>query len=498
MGWARGASFLALAFVVGCGGTGDDGDGTPPKPRDGGGNTPRDGGTVVSRDGGDDTRDAGSSTPRDGGDPTRDGGGARDGGVNRDGGVGRDGGPRDGGMMPDAGFRDAGPRDGGPQPACPDGTEGCACTFSLTCNDPALTCFAASPPGTPPAQQMHICLRFCSQDTDCTASTVGNTLCRPVRANQQACVSAEVGEGQTADISRLDAPAMTGCQIDLYPLPRFAASGLTALADDQASCGRPCDPNAAMGMPNSCTMTYPYCNPDVIVSVTTPGICTVRRAQSGDVCSRASAVGLCDTAPIGNASPSPVCIGVPYEQLSPGDPSATSDLGTCFIQCALANPNCAFVDDPVVGSAVCRQIRASNTTTGICSNDCTLFPSRCGRPGAFNQGTSCSGDLNFEPAYPISLCRNVQPPTIPEWNWAGQPPVSQRCLVQPGGAVRCEANTRCVSDQPMTGVCIRTCDSSTTAAANMATGCENTPSGNDVCNDNVIGVTGDGLGACVP
>ncbi|MEQ8977836.1 MAG: hypothetical protein RL846_07915, partial [Deltaproteobacteria bacterium] len=386
--------------------------------------------------------------------------------------------------------RDGGPRDGGPPPRCPDGTEGCACTFSLQCVDPGLTCFGASPMGTAPADQINVCLRLCAADAECGASTIGNALCRPVRTDMRACVAAEVTEGLTIDFSRRVVNTMTGCADDLFAMPAIGGSGLGALEDDQASCGRPCDPNAVAPAPNSCTATYPYCNPDVLASVTTPGICTLRPAQSGDVCSRSSVVGLCDTASVNGVAPSPVCLGVPFDLVDPDDPSPMPAPGMCVVQCNLANPNCGFADDPMAGPAVCRQVRASNTTTGICSNDCGLYPSPCGRAAAFGLGSTCTGDLNFEPAFPFAFCRNVMPPTIPEYNFAGAPPASQRCLMVPGGETRCEANTRCLDDG-MGGLCIRTCSSTAAVSGCLATG-------NTVCDDSLIGTPTDGRGACRP
>ena len=61
---------------------------------------------------------------------------------------------------------------------------------------------------------VNICLRTCDPDNgdnDCTASAIGNTLCREIRFGQDACVAAEVMEGEVAELSMLRGGPMTGC-----------------------------------------------------------------------------------------------------------------------------------------------------------------------------------------------------------------------------------------------------------------------------------------------
>lgn len=396
-----------------------------------------------------------------------------------------DAGPPDTGVLVDAGRAD-----GGPVGPCVDGEEGCPCGFGLTCNDPALTCFNASGTGVPPAQRVNVCVRFCQGDADCAASPVDNFLCRAVFGGEQACVTAQRGEGATVDLSRRRGPPMTGCAPGLFAFPNFAGSGLPALEDDQASCGRPCHPSAPVGAPLGCTASFPYCNPNLLTSSTAPGLCGLRAARAGDVCSQSSVVGLCDSTPgPQGATPPAVCVGIPLDLQNPGDPSPVQRSGVCVMTCDLANPSCPFTSDPGVGGGTCRPIRASNTTTGFCSNDCTEFPSRCGGASAFGAGTTCTGSLQFELGFPFSFCRAVVPPVIPEWNFMGPPPV--RCLLVPGGPARCQANTYCLNDGSG-GLCIRTCDASNPGNS----GCAASTVGASICDDTPIGTAFDGLGAC--
>jgi hypothetical protein len=393
----------------------------------------------------------------------------------------------------DAGPSDAGGGvDAGPAGPCVDGEEGCRCAAGQACNDPSLTCFNTSGPNRPPAQRVNICIRRCGADADCLASTIGNRLCRRTTGQQKTCVFEERAEGERIDLSRRRSTPMTGCADDLFAFPPFAGSGLTALVDDQAACGRPCSPAAPLGSRLGCTVTYPFCNPNLLTSTSAPGLCGVRPAGPGDVCSLSSAVGLCDTTPDGRGLvPSSVCIGTPLDLINPGDPTPSAELGMCVVTCNLLAPDCSFSDDLGTGPATCVQIRAANVTTGICSNQCSLFPSSCANPGGFGLGTSCSGELQFEPNLPFSFCRAVVAPVIPEWNFR-TPPVS-RCLLVPGGDARCQANTFCFDDGNG-GVCVRTCN----AGNPQASGCQDSSVGNFRCDDTVIGLPTDGRGACIP
>jgi hypothetical protein len=319
-------------------------------------------------------------------------------------------------------------------------------------------------------------VRTCETDAECVTSPVGNLLCRAVFGGSRGCVSAEVGEGELADISRLREVPMTGCTPGTIGIPPFV--GLR-LETDQVSCGRPCDPNG-----NDCTPAFPYCNPGLLNSQATPGLCMARRARPGDTCSRSSVVGLCDRSETTRVS----CVGIPYSIDDPADPSAVKDPGMCMQSCDLATPDCAATDDPGVGPAACRQVNMTDTMIGVCSNDCTRFPSECEREGAFGAGSSCTRELFFEMGYPLSFCFNVMTPPIAEWDFVDAP--LERCLTTTGAASRCEAGTLC-ADDGMGGVCIRGC-----SVTGAPTGCES--SDNPVCNDSVFTGEGDGLGACTP
>ncbi len=392
-----------------------------------------------------------------------------------------DGGPGDGGNGLDGGAPDAGPT------GCPIGDEGCLCGFGLTCNDPALTCLDTSNGTLPGPQRIHVCVRECTNDLACLASIPSNTLCRPVFFGTQACVSAEVDEGRTIDMSRRRGPPMTGCAPGLVALPDYVGFGLE---QDQGSCGRPCDPNAMVGGLNGCNAQYPYCNPDILNSPITPGICSLRAPGPGDTCSRSSAVLMCDSAPatLGTSGRRMQCLGLPEEIFDATDPSDEKLGGICAALCDLALPDCGHVSDPGIGPASCRAIGPSNPTLGFCSNDCNDFPNNCMNPSAFGNGSQCTGDILLNQGFTFSFCRAVNPPVIPEWDWTTAP--ANRCLNEPGGETRCEAGTRCFNDN-LGGVCVRPCTTSSTI-----TGCAQGI--NSTCDPTRIGVPTDGLGLCIP
>ncbi len=385
--------------------------------------------------------------------------------------------PRDGGLVID----DAGAADAGMSP-CPDGDEGCLCGLGGACNNPGLVCLDSSGGLVAPQDRLFLCVRTCTSDDDCSTSPVGNTLCRPVFGGSTGCVSRDVGEGELADISRLRQVPMTGCEPGLIGIPPFV--GLL-IETDQVSCGRPCDPNTPSG-PNACAPAFPYCNPGILNSQTTPGLCMARRAGPGDTCSRSSVIGLCDR----SATDSLVCVGIPYSIDDPADPSANKDPGMCMETCDLSAPDCSASDDPGAGPAVCRQINMANPTGGVCSNECSWFPSECARPGAFGAGSTCTRELVFEMGYPLTFCFNVMTPPIAEWDFTNPP--LEPCLTATGAESRCEAGTVC-GDDGSGGVCVRTCTSSLTPS-----GCEATSANNHTCNDAVFTGDGDFKGACTP
>lgn len=439
---------------------------------------------------GDDDKPDGGGTPTDTGPTNKDAGG--------DAGTQPDSGRADTGVPPS----DGGTMDAGPQPT---GDEGQACGAGNTCNSMDLTCVDLSATN---ADEPHvrICLRGCQTDGDCAMSTAG-TLCRPIDFDSMACVSTEVAEGLAVNLSAAEG-AMSGCELDLLAIPSGAGSGLFGLEDYQRSCARPCNPAATSG-PTACTNDYPYCNPQMLNSTTTPGLCALRRAMPGDVCSRTSVVGMCDTSttPGGNY-PQVICVGVPIDMVDLDDPGPApagggSAAGLCFALCDFS-PNtptqglfddCTNADDPVVGPATCKQAFSQDPDFGICSNECDIFPDTCGRPSPFGLGSSCTDPLAFDQNLDaFTFCRSVIPPVIPEWDWVNAP--ADPCLQVPGGEGRCEAHTRC-EDNGMGGACVRYCAATSTAA----TGCE-APMGQTrtatTCDDGIIGMPTDGFGVCVP
>ena len=379
----------------------------------------------------------------------------------------------------DTGAIDTGvPYDAG-QSACPDGDEGCLCGLGGSCNDPGLECLDSSGGLVPPQDRLFLCVRRCQNDGECVNSPVGNNICRPVFGDQLGCVSGQVTEGQIADISRLRQVPMTGCPPGTIGLPQFLGLDIER---DQVSCGRPCSPTAVSG-PLACGAQFPYCTNPVLNNPMAPGICTARRAGPGDLCSRRAITNICDT-----SVPNNVCIGVPYSILDPNDPTMIKDPGICMQLCDLTNPDCAASDDPGAGAAACRQIRALDNMVGVCSNECTRFPSRCTRPGAFGEGSTCTGELAFEMGLDITICMSVVSPTIPDWTWFSPP--MERCRTSTGAELRCEAGSFCADDM-MGGVCVRGC-----STASTATGCEG--SVNPTCNSAVFDPPTDDIGACYP
>lgn len=433
--------------------------------------------------GDDDTPDAGGMVD------TGPGGGGQDATAGQDATTTPDAGRADTGMqmMPDTGVPDM------------TGEEGYACATGNTCNDATLTCVDLSPSFRDEADRVRICIRECTTDADCTMSTSGS-LCRPVEFNATGCVSAEVGEGAQTNLSA-SAGAITGCELDLLAIPPSVGSGLLALEDYNRSCGRSCHPDSPLNSPTGCDSAYPFCNPQIFNSSTTPGLCTLRRAQPGDTCSRTSVVGLCDTSttPGGNF-PAVLCVGVPIDMVDPDDPSPMPDPGLCFALCDFtpATPtqglvnDCTHADDPTIGPSVCKQAFSDDQDFGICSSECTAFPDRCSRPGGFNLGTSCTDPLAFDQMLDaFTFCRNVLPPVIDEYDWMNAP--QGRCMQEPGGEGRCPANTFCADDN-MGGICVRGCSTATTSPG--GTGCEVTTVTSTTCDDTLINAPN--LGVCVP
>jgi hypothetical protein len=398
-----------------------------------------------------------------------DGGLAKDGGLIpidagmadagfRDGGV-RDAGFRDGGMRPDAGLPDE----------CVPGLEGCRCR-GRQCDDPRLACVDVDP-------TLAVCARICEADRDCIGSP-WNAICRPWLFDLQACVTAEVQAGLQIEQSRENGLDMTGCPPGLAAFGRDALRQLDAIPPGRASCGLLCGPNG------SCPAAYPYCTPR--------GLCALRQAVTGDVCSRTSAVGLCDT--LGFDPGREVrCLPSPRAAFDPGDPTGMAQVnGFCAVTCDPMDPSaCDPVADPGVGPGEC--VPPPMPVPGapfVCAHQCRLFPDTCLRAGSFGLGASCSGEIDLAMG-PSSFCLDVLPPVIDEADLTTGT-TNGRCLTEVGGARRCQAQTIC-ADDGMGGLCIRTCNSDETP-----TGCEESTVGNDVCDTDIIGNPGGGMGICFP
>ena len=385
--------------------------------------------------------------------------------------------------LPDNGSLDTGQTsdatvfDSGPPTACQTGTEGCACGRGGQC-DPQLEC-RELPSG------QSVCIRPCQSDGDCRGSI--HRLCRRWRVRQLACVSEEVQTGLQTHMRRTEQRPMTGCSLESIVLDATNAH-LDGLGQNEGSCALVCDRQ------NACPLAQPFCNPFVHEDVA--GVCSLRRAQVGDICSRTSAVGLCDTSAAPFFSGRRVlCVDPPFsvdqqtrlEGLDQSDPTGDSQLsGICIVTCRPGrDEECAFASDPGVGPARCLPYAGQ---AGVCSHDCGLFPNSCRRPGSFELGSTCSGDPQFNSG--TTFCLDVTPPPLPEVDFTGPPPPNG-CRTEPGGPRRCVAGTVCVDDQGQ-GVCIRTCDPFA-----MTSGCELSPVTNRFCSDQSQGGPGN-IGVCVP
>ena len=357
----------------------------------------------------------------------------------------------------------------GPRPT--EGTEGYECRAAAggdTPCDDGLECFSMSEDN---AEVLDVCILRCQSDDECATSSVGNTLCREIRFGGDACVSAEVGEGETAELSLRRGGPMTGCDDELSAggtylvgVSRRVGSGLWDLEHDQSSCVRQCDPND----PADCTARAPFCNTPFFNSQERPGVCNVARKQAGATCSRADATKMCsrDSDQDGRL----VC----WDYLRMFEDPA---LGQCHQLCSLAGQDCKNAHDPSKNPR-CVDTGVSSTSgdVGMCSEGCSRYPDDCDGPGEHAEGQICfpaflttsTTPRDFDNPH-VAFCYDVQPPVHRPWQSTMDP--GDNCYES---RLSCPARTYCeTSGFPGNlGACMFGCTTATTATV---TGCEMAP-----------------------
>lgn len=418
-----------------------------------------------------------------------DGGGSVDGSVlsprdaepaRRDGGPsGTDGGVPDAGR-PDSGPRDGGARDGGPRDAGPPrpcsgtGQEGCACNPDLSCA-PDLACVEWTEFDT--GNPTRSCVRPCSDDQACGASTAGNTLCRdfvvgddPTDMLQatavvmRLCARADAPRAQTCVGARTNNRTMTGCGADLT----CVTPNTTTSREDEGVCAELCLPTAA-DPSGGCSALTPHCNPrSVRANVVTAGgelvqlgVCATRPIRQGERCSTSDPARACDqsaqTVQAGNFQ---ACIAFP--DLPP-------DEGICVEVCPRGG-TCTLVE-PGLGPATCTPYvdEATDPQFALCSQACSSFPDTCGGAGAAGAGRFCSSIWAFAQGFPLAFCMDRATPAltaavVPPSGMLPAPGSVDDCRpgVQSDGAFyRCPEGTSCFTLQegsPNIGACLRGCD----------------------------------------
>lgn len=389
---------------------------------------------------------------------------------------------------PDAGTPDAGPASRlgteGYPPAvradCQGSSDPSCCSDApagnLGCMDPLLTCFrATSTSETDESQIVRLCMRLCDDDLDCELSDE-NRLCREIRFGQDACVSAEVAEGETANLSRVRGP-LTGCANDLSAggtylvgVSYYVGSGLWELAHDQSSCVRQCSPSD----PSDCTARAPHCTAPFFNSTERPGVCTTARKRAGASCSRADGTQMCSRD--SDADGRLVC----WDYLGQYDDPTR---GTCHQLCSVADQDCSNAHAPGQ-TPVCLGVLSTSTVTGLCSDGCGRHPDNCdalgsglndGSPGV---GMNCTYGFYRDSgatidAPDVSFCFDIVPPVLDPWDFTASGDNCEDLRTS------CPDGTYCEADGT-TGdaFCVYGCTTATTA---MQTGCEGRGSPHDVC-----------------
>lgn len=386
-----------------------------------------------------------------------------------------DSGPRDGGMVepPDSGVDPRADQEGG---SCTPGA-----TEQGSCVDPANVCVTWSPEGF--TTQISTCIRPCESDTDCSTSPAG-AVCGNVVAGLEggrvvgikACVSAVVGEGERANLSLRHEPApMTGCAEPYHAYPWFIGSLLFELDDDQASCGLPCGTDADCAASN----TTSFCNRGVLnpeTATVTPGVCQVRRADKGALCSQSTIIEMCDTSTSANM----VCVNLGLTEADNMDP--VKEYGHCLEICEMANPTCPSRGDPAL-APTCEFGFFTSATLGLCDDNCAAFPDNCsgaGSPppsGGTQNGMNCTQFGGSFDAPEQGLCLEVaQTETLFDpWDFMNPPAIP--CA---DDAHRCPDATTCIAVDlgggMQTSACVYGCNTQT-----ATTGCSGAfPSCNQV------------------
>lgn len=382
-------------------------------------------------------------------------------------------------VTPDAGTPDSGVTRGlgfeGYPPAvladCVGSTEDRCCqdapSGNLGCHDPALTCFRLSSTAEDEeAEVRRTCLRLCEDDADCLASE-DNPLCREIRFGQDACVSAEVAEGETANLNRGRGP-VTGCANDLSAggtylvgVAYYVGSGLWELEHDMSSCVRQCSPSD----PSDCTARAPHCTAPFFNSAERPGVCTTARKRTGAPCSRSDGTQMCsrDADTDGRL----VC----WDYLGQyDDPSR----GTCHQLCDIQAQDCSNAHAPDM-TPTCLDVLTTSTITGMCSDGCNRHPDSCGGLGSDlpdrspGVGQNCTYGFFRDSgatidAPDLAFCYDIVPPLVDPWDFTAN---GDSCRDRRSS---CPDGSYCYADGT-TGdaFCVYGC---TTSTAAMTSGCE--------------------------
>jgi hypothetical protein len=407
------------------------------------------------------------------------------GSSNGDGGTTGDGGNHDGGVdasNSDGGSGDALVRDVGhpdahagldaAPPPCNEGDEGCPCMpaanpMMMPQGDCAMGLQCVTWTGPMDNPQVSTCVRTCMRDGDCMTP---NTLCRPLLGSQLACVASEVADGQICNRSKRNASPMAGCKPSASciagPITTTDATGKTVVIPDQGSCGVPC------GATKPCAAPYTYCNPMILNSTVTPGICSLVQLKVGAVCGQEDITRFCDRSKdtmIAGAA----CIGTPDNAPNEGvcvelcDPTHHPD--TC--PTTATNPG---------KPSICKAVIPGMPTVGACSDECGRFPNTCTGMGVGN-GAECTPPLIFAMGATVSaaFCVDVQSPVSMQWDTPasmthpGCGPMGG--AMQPGDPLHCPSGTFCAQQNNGGNVvdlgCARGCTTSTAVAAGMR-GCQ--------------------------
>jgi len=316
---------------------------------------------------------------------------------------------------------------------------------------------------------VQICIRRCMSDDDCSASTIGNMMCREIRFGTDACVSAEVAEGEVAELSLRRGGPMTGCDDELSAggthlvgVARYAGSGLWELEDDQSSCLRQC----SVDDPDDCTAVAPHCSAPFFNSDEVPGICLAAHLKQGATCSRKNGLQQCSRDR--DADGRLVC----WDYIGQEDDPA---VGQCHQLCSVRDQDCINSADPNQ-SPRCLDLSISSTNDdlGLCSDECSRHPDSCAGMGSNGMGQNCFyGFLRSSTTATIdnpsvAFCYDIQPPVLGAWTAPSMP--FDNC---DDNRLSCPDRTYCETNgfRNGRGGCMYGCTTATTATSTR-TGCE--------------------------